>query len=148
MDERELVQHGYRYALSLSQSPEDAEDLVQSACAKLIAKKGAIGPKALLFAAIRNLFYDGWRRGKILAFRSLTDEPPVERESPGASRDLDVLLGTLRPEEREAIYLNAVEGYTAEEISRLTGRPRNTVLSHLARARKRLEATAARETVS
>jgi len=44
----------------------------------------------------------------------------------------------LRPNEREALYLNAVEGYTAREIAKQTDMPRNTVLSLIFRARKKL----------
>ncbi|MEM9594638.1 MAG: RNA polymerase sigma factor [Acidobacteriota bacterium] len=150
MDERELIQAGYRYALSLAHSPQDAEDLVQAASVKLYERQGALGNRPLFLTTIRNLFYDGWRRGKVVAFRSMDSEPSGEPStadpSPGIRRDLLYFLGKLRPEEREAIYLNVVEGYTAEEIARWTDRPRNTVLSHLHRARKRLASAAAEET--
>jgi len=52
--------------------------------------------------------------------------------------DMGVVLAHLRPEEREALYLNTVEGYTAVEIGAMTGEPRGTVLSRLHRARERL----------
>ncbi|MCG8456983.1 MAG: RNA polymerase sigma factor, partial [Holophagales bacterium] len=139
-----------RYALSLAHSPEDAEDLVQSACVKLVARYGELGSRALLFTTIRNLFFDGWRRAKVLAFGPLEEEAADElvapESSPGVGRDLRYLLGKLRPEEREAIYLHVVEGYTADEIGSLPGRPRNTVLSLIHRARKRLAAAAVEET--
>jgi RNA polymerase sigma-70 factor (ECF subfamily) len=57
---------------------------------------------------------------------------------PNTFGDIDALLSELRPEEREALFLHGVEGYTASEISRLTGQPRGTVLSLLHRARQRL----------
>jgi RNA polymerase sigma-70 factor (ECF subfamily) len=55
------------------------------------------------------------------------------------------LLSELRPEEREALFLHEVEGYTASEISRMTGQPRGTVLSLMHRARERLLKLAQRE---
>ena len=48
------------------------------------------------------------------------------------------VLGGLRPEEREALYLSAVEGYTAEEIGAMSSTTKNTVLSWLHRARKKV----------
>jgi RNA polymerase sigma-70 factor, ECF subfamily len=47
-------------------------------------------------------------------------------------------LGSLREDERETLFLAVVEGYTAEEIAQLSGRPRGTVLSMLFRAKGKL----------
>jgi RNA polymerase sigma-70 factor (ECF subfamily) len=56
-----------------------------------------------------------------------------------ASREeVNHALGHLRPREREALYLSAVESYTAQEIADLTGSPRGTVLSLLHRAKGKL----------
>ena len=55
-----------------------------------------------------------------------------------AEEEMDAALGRLRIEEREALYLAAVEGYTASEIAELTDRPRGSVLSLLHRAKARL----------
>ncbi len=52
--------------------------------------------------------------------------------------ELQHLLSRLRTEEREALFLNCVEGFTAAEISKLTGQPRGTILSLLSRAKKKL----------
>ena len=147
--ERELIQAGYRFALSLAHRTHDAEDLVQNACVKLYSRKGRLGGKALLFATIRNLFYDQVRRGKLIVFHSLESEETPEPFAsgpyvePGTESDLQVLLGILDPEEREVLYLNAVEGYSARDIGRMTRRPRNTVLSMIHRAKQQLRAAAA-----
>jgi RNA polymerase sigma-70 factor (ECF subfamily) len=42
------------------------------------------------------------------------------------------------PEERELLYLWAVEEYTMKEISELTGIPRGTLLSRIHRIRKKV----------
>lgn len=60
-----------------------------------------------------------------------------ENASP-ANGDLDVLLAGLKTAERETLFLNCVEGYTADEIARHTGQPRGTVLSLLSRAKRKL----------
>ena len=51
---------------------------------------------------------------------------------------LEDALGELRPNERAALYLSAVEGYTAREIGELLDMPRGTVLSLMHRGRNRL----------
>lgn len=144
IDDRQLIQAGYRFALSLTHHAEEAEDLVQHACLKAIRSRGSLVSKSYLFVAIRHLFYDSCEKVKphplgessadsIVDFRS-TSESDVDRKL-----DLARLLGCLRPEEREALYLHCVEGYTAAEIAELTARPRGTVLSLISRAKKRIE---------
>jgi len=138
------MQDGFRYALSLTHDEHDARDLVQTAFLKLYRKKGGVESKALLIATIRNQFIDQRRRSKLIVF---TQEPERDREEagtttaspPGTAMDLEELLSRLRPEEREALYLNMVEGYSAREIAELTGQPRNTVLSLMHRGKERLK---------
>jgi RNA polymerase sigma-70 factor (ECF subfamily) len=48
------------------------------------------------------------------------------------------LLARLHDVERELLYLWAVEEYTIDEISELTGAPRGTLLSRLHRLRGKL----------
>ena len=52
--------------------------------------------------------------------------------------DLKAPLEALRPEEREALFLNVVEGYTVQEVADLTARQRGTVLSLIHRAKRKL----------
>ena len=139
-DQREFLHAAFRYALSLTHHPYDAEDLVQSAWLKLLSMKAKIPTKNLLFITIRHQFFDDWRRGKIVTFCPLDDEEPAgcQTASFGMSGDIDALLSELRPEEREALFLHEVEGYSASEISRMTGQPRGTVLSLMHRGRQRL----------
>lgn len=139
IDENELVQAGYRYALSIARHHQDAEDLVQQAWLKLQRAYGQVEGTPVLFRTIRNLFYDQKRRSKIVQFEPLDKSPePGRSESSGVSMDMELLMNRLRPEEREALYLNVVEGYTATEISAQTGSPRGTILSHIHRARQKL----------
>lgn len=138
----ELLQGGYRYALSLTHHKANAEDLVQEACLKLFRRYGELRSRSLLFVAIRRLYIDRLRQPHLL----LTDEwselaepaNPVATEN-GTTDDLNLLLSQLRPAEREALYLHHVEGYTAQEIADFTGSPRNTVLSLLNRGLRKLQ---------
>lgn len=143
IDDRRLIHSGFRYALSLTHNRHDAEDLIQQACLKVLHSKGTLVGKSYLFTAVRNLFYDGLRRdhshspAEVIA-ESITDESASHIHAVDQKMDLEVILGCLRPEEREVLFLNCVEGYTAEEIGSLTDVPRGTVLSLLSRAKKRL----------
>ena len=139
LSETELVQAGYRYALSMARHHEDAEDLVQQAWMKLQRAYGKVEGLPVLFRTIRNLFYDMKRRSKIVQFEPLDSTPePGRHESSGVSMDMEEVLSRLRAEEREALYLNVVEGFTASEIAERTGSPRGTILSHIHRARQKL----------
>ena len=151
METRILLQNGYRYALSLTHDKEEAEDLLQDAWAKVL-KAGGPRHKGYLYAAIRNGFIDARRRAKVVSIVP-TDVPEIYpdalhgAETTAARKELlSQVLAVLRPEEREALFLNAVEGYTAAEIGKLSDTPRNTVLSLLHRARRKVLAAFDAET--
>lgn len=143
------MDHGYRYALSLAHNGHDAEDLVQQAFFRLYRKYGRVATKAVLITTIRNLFFDSCRRPKLVIYldgpEDIENAPAEETSGLSAACDLNVLLSHLRPEEREALYLNAVGGYSASEIAELTEQPRNTVLGLMHRAKKKLKAEMERE---
>lgn len=132
---------GFRYAMALTHHREDAEDIIQQAWLNLNRRYGRVPSKSVLFTAIKNLVIDRARRGKIIDFESADEvDPPaeVEKAAPGAAADVETLLGELRGNEREALFLHYIEGHTAEEIGRLTEQPRNTVLSLMRRGLQKL----------
>jgi RNA polymerase sigma-70 factor (ECF subfamily) len=147
-----LLDAGYRYSLSLTHDPAEAEDLVQDASLAVLAS-GAAWERSYLFVTIRNRFIDRCRRNRRVSFVALEEgdgEGNIEDldwEAPDVLREelLDHALGMLRVEEREALYLAIVEGYTADEIGRMTEHPRGTVLSLLYRAKKKLRALLEKE---
>ena len=55
-----------------------------------------------------------------------------------ANGSLERSLKRLAPGERAALYLSAVEGYTAKEIAAALDRPRGSILSNIYRARRKL----------
>jgi len=142
-----LLESGYRYAFSLVRDAAEAEDLVQDACLSILAA-GAAWERRYLFATIRNRFIDGYRKNRKILFLSLErDEESREGEPADPNWEapdflqsglLARALASLRPEERETLYLAVVEGYTAEEIAELTSRPRGTILSLLHRTKAKL----------
>ena len=113
---------------------------MQQAWFKLHRKYGQVETKALLFKTIRNLRMDRLRRDKIVAFEPMEEREFDSNVKVSASKDdVKAMLEQLRKEEREALYLNVVEGYTAQEISDMTGTPRGSILSLIHRAKKKLK---------
>jgi len=138
MEEIDLLQSGYRYALSLTHNEHEAEDLVQDVWLKLYIISENEKNKSLLFASIRNLYIDRYRRKKLVIMDQFDENEFIdEKLSDINNDDIEKCLGKLRPEEREALFLNGVEEYTAEEIANLTNQSRSTVLSLISRGKKK-----------
>jgi RNA polymerase sigma-70 factor (ECF subfamily) len=148
----DLLQHAFRYALSLTHDEALAEDLVQEASVSILSAGGPLD-RGYFFTVLRNRFIDGYRRQKKFPHFSIERTTPDGDPLPeiGRPEDLDwqapdVLangalhraLGQLRPDDREIIYLTVVEGYTAQEIADMTDRPRGTILAIMFRAKRRL----------
>ena len=139
----DLLNRGYRYALALTHEPQSAQDLVQDAWIRVLQARG---PWRLgyFFRAIRTRWIDLVRQGARRPEDSLSDVEALEGGLPDVEGivmnrgEIAAALGGLRPVEREVLFLHAVEEYTAGEIGEILGCPRNTVLSHLHRARARL----------
>jgi RNA polymerase sigma-70 factor, ECF subfamily len=139
MDDSEMLQAGFRYAYAICHDYHDAEDYVQQAWFRLHRKYGKVESKAILFKTIRNLRMDRLRRDKVVSFEPMAErEFDSETEVRASRDDVNAILQQLRHEEREALYLNVVEGYTAQEIAEQTGSPRGSILSLIHRAKKKL----------
>ncbi|MCR9143747.1 MAG: RNA polymerase sigma factor [bacterium] len=167
MQSSELIQAGYRYALALTHDRHEAEDLVHDAWLKLHESSRLFKGRGYFLRTVRNLFIDRHRRNRMILLEPLTDATtPVDTgtnpesgtdfasgdashlspDFAGAFRPLDIsdaalnaALAQIRPEEREALYLNAVEQMSATRIAKHTGRPRSTVLSLIQRGKTKLQ---------
>lgn len=142
----ELLDAGFRYALSLTHDPAQSEDLVQDASLALLGS-GQSWERSYFFATIRNRFIDRYRRSQKILFLALepdddagVDPADLSWEAPDVLESglLERALARLRTDERETLFLAVVEGYTADEIGRMTDRPRGTILSLLHRTKKKL----------
>lgn len=144
----ELLQRGYRFALSLTHHAARAEDLVQDAWLSVLKARGPRTPE-YLFATIRNRFIDQCRRNALLSTQPLASHSDEEREGEVGvwqgdaeihvqDGSLQRALDRLRPEERAVLFLSAVEDFTAQQIAELLDWPRGTVLSCVHRARIKL----------
>ncbi len=134
---RELRLPLLRLAFLLTGSRETAEDLVQSAFAAAQPRwQQIVDPPAYLRRSIVNLAKDGQRR-EFRRRRLLRSEP----EPVTAIPELDETWSTIRrlpTNQRAVVVLHYYEDLPLVEISRLLGRPPNTVRSDLRRAHARL----------
>lgn len=134
---RELRLPLLRLAFLLTGSRETAEDLVQSAFAAAQPRwQQIVDPSAYLRRSIVNLAKDGQRR-EFRRRRLLRSEP----EPVTAIPELDETWSTIRrlpTNQRAVVVLHYYEDLPLVEISRLLGRPPNTVRSDLRRAHARL----------
>jgi RNA polymerase sigma-70 factor, ECF subfamily len=149
ISDTDLLNIGFRYAMALIHHREDAEDVTQEAWLNLNRRYGKIPSKAAFFTSIKNLVIDRFRRGKILSFESgdeIEPTPAPEKAQPGTHADVETLLGQLRGNEREALFLHSIEGRTAEEIGNITAQPRNTVLSLMRRGLQKLRQSVSPDT--
>jgi RNA polymerase sigma-70 factor (ECF subfamily) len=152
--EQTMVPHlkaAYNLAMWLTRNSPDAEDLVQEAYIKALRYfdgfRGEDG-RAWLLAIVRNTCLTWLRRTK-----SVEQTQPFDERLHGGGEVADpeaMLLnefhaGAVRDciealplEYREAIILREIEEMSYKEIAEVTSIPTGTVMSRLARARKRL----------
>lgn len=144
----------YNLARWLTGSDQDAEDVVQEACLRAFkfvdGFRGEDG-RAWLLAIVRNTCYTSLRQnrrqGFTTSFEPELHDVPDENYNPEvlALRHLDLNLArealrNLPLEFREIVVLREMEGLSYKEIGRISGLPAGTVMSRLARARRKLQA--------
>lgn len=145
-----------RFALVLCRSPSLADDLVQSACERALAGADSWTPgtrlDAWVFRILRNQWIDHLRRSRTEAMsEDITERPDIvgdAGEGPILSKlllaEVQQFIDTMPAEQREVLLLVCVEDLAYREAAEVLGVPIGTVMSRLARARKRLaEMTAA-----
>jgi RNA polymerase sigma factor (sigma-70 family) len=146
----------YRLARYLTRNDADADDVVQEAFLRALKYfagfrgEGASQSRAWLLAIVRNTTHTWQRRHRMDASTAEFDETvhseAIADEHPGsvlsrsdARETLADVLHRLPPDFREVIVLREIEGLSYKEISEVADVPVGTVMSRLARARKRLQ---------
>jgi RNA polymerase sigma-70 factor (ECF subfamily) len=156
-------------ALWLTGDRADAEDVVQEACLRAlrgIATFAGGNARAWVLAVVRNTAYS-WlqknRRADVVALDDLESDERVEAERGADIEELiqinpeaDLIaradeahlraeIAKLPTEFREALVLRDIQGLEYREIAEVTSVPVGTVMSRLARARRRLINALAKE---
>jgi RNA polymerase sigma factor (sigma-70 family) len=143
----------FNLARWLMRNDADAEDAVQDACLRAIRFIGGLrggDGRVWLLAIVRNTCYSRLKRAKTRGTESEFDDeihsPEAEAANPEAllerSRDSEAIRRALEdlPEEfREVIVMRELEGMAYKAIAEVTEVPIGTVMSRLARGRKRLQ---------
>jgi RNA polymerase sigma-70 factor (ECF subfamily) len=153
----------YSLARWLTGNGTDAEDVVQDACLRAFRAIGGFAggsARAWLLTIVRHCAYAWLRKNRPSAVVAVEDLEAVERAEarpdPGGDTPETALIAKadaarLRaaisqlPEPfREAVVLRDIHGLDYREIAEVTGMPMGTVMSRLARARRRLIAALGR----
>lgn len=139
-----------RFALGLTGSRDDADDLVQAACERALNRLHQWQPDTRLdswmFRIVQTLWIDQWRGRKARGEHVELDEagPLVGtngRHTSEVRNTLEVVcraMEQLPDEQRLVLALVAVDGLSYEEAATVLEVPVGTVMSRLARARRRL----------
>jgi RNA polymerase sigma factor (sigma-70 family) len=149
----------HNFARWLTRNEDDAQDLVQESYLRAFrffdSYKGGDG-KAWILAIVRNTCRtsERWRNAGSVPFdetRHGVDTQMTDQEQNAADQEkLGVLRGCIEQlpvEFREVLIMRELEEMSYREIADTTGISLGTVMSRLSRARKRLEACAARRIV-
>ncbi|WP_254683422.1 RNA polymerase sigma factor [Phaeobacter sp. LSS9] len=143
-----------RFALSLTRSGADADDLLQEACALALQKWQQYDPAQPLdrwmFRVLRNLWISEIRKRRV---RQGAGVVPVEEarelavsgasgsdvaETTLTARQVQSRIADMDPALAQPLLLVCAEGYSYREVSELLDVPIGTVMSRIHRARKLL----------
>jgi RNA polymerase sigma-70 factor (ECF subfamily) len=137
-----------RYARYLTRDVDGADDLVQEALMRAVARTDTWQPgtnlRAWLFVILRNVFISELRhRAREPRSDMVADDHPSMSVKSGQDErmslvDLQRAFDQLSAEHREILLLVAVEGMPYEEAAAILGVPVGTVRSRLSRARTAL----------
>jgi RNA polymerase sigma-70 factor, ECF subfamily len=145
----------YRYAMSITRNPTDAEDLVQETYVRAIRAMGSLragsNHRSWLYTILRNIRINQLRRQRTAPESGVAEN--AENVFVETSRDPYALyvckvdrervreaIRQLSMGQREIIVLREYEGLSYQELAGILNCPVGTVMSRLARARSRLRA--------
>ncbi len=139
----------YSRALCARWSPDQAEDVFQSALLRALERFGDLRDsrqfRSWFFRILTRTFYQAVRRRKIRWMLPLPSDAEASAlglfepsSEPGELADLLAVLGTLSDKERAALLLFEVAGFSVAEVAEIQGdRSASAVKSRLSRARSR-----------
>jgi len=147
----------YGYAMALTHSRVEAEDLVQETYLRAVRAFGQLVPdsnlKGWMFAILRNVWLNELRHarsgptfvgldgddGKILAARIAELDDPYAVLARKVDREhVQTAISLLPSHHREVIVLREIEEFSYQQIATILDCPTGTVMSRLGRAREHL----------
>lgn len=137
-----------RYAIKLARQPEEAEELVQEAYARLFALdewSSIANPHAFTMRIIRNLAIERFRRADIVRLDQsallravdIADDDPtpdVVAMARAELRQVATVMQNMPPRMREALYLRRIEGLPPAQVAERMNISVSTVETHLVKA--------------
>ena len=147
-----------RFALSLTRSGPDADDLLQDACTTALQKWEQYDTSQpfdrWMFRVVRNLWISEIRKRKVRQGEGQVDaEDAQELQAPGNVEDKMTVqqvrrkVSDLDEDLAQPLMLVCAEGYSYKEVAELLSIPIGTVMSRIHRARKLLVSTMSTEEV-
>jgi RNA polymerase sigma factor (sigma-70 family) len=149
----------YELARWLAGNRADAEDIVQEACLRAFRGIGNFSDgnaRSWVLTIVRHTAYGWLQKNRPTALVHVADFEGVEgvrtyepnEETPETAliakddaEQLETMIATLPAPFRDTIVLRDIQGLSYREIAEVTGVPAGTVMSRLARARRRLLVT-------
>ena len=133
----------YRFILKNLRHEEDARDVVQTAFEKMWRNKDEVDAqksKSYLFTVAYHQMIDHIRKVKRIQLREeFSDEMKVQnRPANNMKKVLEDALSRLSEIQRSLVLLKDYEGYSYEEIGKITGLNQSQVKVYLHRARLQL----------
>jgi RNA polymerase sigma factor (sigma-70 family) len=139
-----------RFAAGLARDPADGDDLCQATVMRALDRRGQYQPGTRLdswmMTMMRNIWIDE-QRARIRRSETFVAEEAGMGVGAGGGQEeavelsvIDRALRTLSDEQREAVLLVMVEGYSYKEAAEIVGCPVGTLNSRLVRGRDALMA--------
>ncbi|MGB9330511.1 MAG: sigma-70 family RNA polymerase sigma factor [Steroidobacteraceae bacterium] len=138
-----------RFARAVTRNPHDADDLVQVALERALARAHQLRPDAALAAWVFGILRHAWvdelraqaRREQVFA----PEESGLHVGDAGQGAQAEMLsvqdaMGHLPQDQRLAVALVLIEGLSYKEAAHVMDVPIGTLTSRLARAREALQA--------
>jgi RNA polymerase sigma-70 factor, ECF subfamily len=137
-----------KYARALTRNADLADDLVQDCLERAIRKRhlwrttGTL--KGWLYRILLNIFRNDRKRQQLRQTWPLDDlvvEPsvPAPQTAHLALAEVAKAMDALPDEQREALLLVVLEGFSYAEAAKILGIPAGTLMSRLSRARSKLK---------
>lgn len=141
---RSYADNVYRFIFKNLKHEEDARDIVQTAFEKMWRNRqdvDATKSKSYLFTVAYHQMIDHIRKGKRIQLKDEFAETvqTVNRPVNNLKKVLEEALGRLNETQRSLVMLKDYEGYSYEEIGKITGLGESQVKVYLFRARVQLK---------